>query len=286
MVRLDGVDYSHGYPGSAALNEAGQVFVCRYLAEDARGLTPEELADLTAGGIEVVVIYESVADRMLDGYAAGQSDAHYAQGLLVGLGLPAAMPIYFTADFDATPGQQAAIDAYLDGATSVIGLARVGVYGGYYVIERCVANQTAAWFWQTSAWSGGQVSVRNHLYQYAYDLEINGVACDRDLATQVNYGQASLVGVTPPKHATRHPIPLPWQTKEIGGHLFVKHGAIVTAAEEVPVLEYADPHARPVGKPLPKGKRVRVAYICAGSDGEMYYVSRGGARMFAKGFTE
>ena len=70
------------------------------------------------------------------------------------MGHPADRPIYFSCDFDAAPTDQAAIDSYLTGVADVISLDRTGVYGSYYVVQRCFDNKTAGWAWQTAAWSG------------------------------------------------------------------------------------------------------------------------------------
>ena len=105
-IVAEGVDYSTYPPGGAALKAAGKQFVVRYLADDWRGLAyqnPNEIADLKAHGIEIAVVYESAANRMLGGYAAGAVDAVYAQNVLLRRGLPADQPIYFACDFDASP---------------------------------------------------------------------------------------------------------------------------------------------------------------------------------------
>jgi Rv2525c-like, glycoside hydrolase-like domain len=95
MIAIEGVDYSATPPGSAALRAAGKRFVVRYLARDWRGITAAEVQELTAGGIDIAVVYESPEHRPLDGYEAGAQDARSAQGVLVEVGLPPTIPIYF-----------------------------------------------------------------------------------------------------------------------------------------------------------------------------------------------
>lgn len=207
MVSIEGVDYSVGAPGGAALKAAGKRFVVRYLvsmarrwAGDGRGITAAEYADLVTHGIEVAVVYEGRADRALDGREAGKVDAAYAQAALEEHGLPARMPIYFAADdFGAeTAWHFNMIDQYLGGCTEVVGLERTGVYGGIRTIRHCQQADTARWFWQTYAWSGGQVAPGIHLYQYDnYGNTINGVDVDYNRAFQENYGQASRFIVAP-----------------------------------------------------------------------------------------
>lgn len=210
----EGVDYSFARPGGAALKAAGKVFAWRYLYPDGqggKGIDASELSDLTAHGIEVPIGFESYAQRMLEGHAAGVTDANTAQAALAPAGLPTGMPIYFAADFDATPAQQAAINDYLDGVASVIGLARTGIYGGFYVVERAAQAGKAKWFFQTYAWSGGQWFSGNHLEQYLNNQNING-AVDLVRSKQDNYGQASKFGGGTPPAPTPAPTPKPGGT--------------------------------------------------------------------------
>lgn len=200
----EGLDYSWARPGGAAIRNAGRQFVVRYLYPDGqggKGLDPNELADLVNNGLEVCVVYESYVARPKEGRAAGQADATTSQQEIERLGLPKNMPVYFAVDWDAQPGEQGAIDEYLRGAASVIGADRVGVYGGYNVIDRCMNNGSAKWFWQTYAWSGGKVREGIHLYQYLNGQNING-AVDFNRTSLDNYGQASKAGQVNPSVPT------------------------------------------------------------------------------------
>lgn len=189
-----GLDYSGGRPGGAAIRAAGYDFVVRYLSKGGPALpgkllTAAEYLDLMVHGVAVVVNWETTADRMRGGYQAGVIDAQRADAQVRAVGHPTARPILFSADWDATPGDQVAIDAYLRGAASVIGAARVGVYGSFYVVRRCLDNRTAAWAWQTGAWSGGQREPRAHLYQRIGTVTVGGVECDVNEALTVDFGQ-------------------------------------------------------------------------------------------------
>lgn len=208
MSQLEGVDYSWARPGGAALKAAGKHFAVRYIpypGSAGKGLDVSELHDLTSEGIETPMVYESYANRALEGAAAGKADAQTAQGTLAPLGLPTGMPIYFAVDFDATEAQQTAIDDYLKGAASVLGADRVGVYAGYWIVKRCHDNGSAKWFWQTYAWSGGQQHPANHLYQYENGQNING-AVDLVRALQDNYGQPSQFGGAKPVDPAPAPV--------------------------------------------------------------------------------
>ncbi|HEY7485931.1 MAG TPA: glycoside hydrolase domain-containing protein [Streptosporangiaceae bacterium] len=186
-----GVDYAWGRPGAAALKRAGVKFVGRYLSHDTTGknLTLAEAKQLSAGGLWIFVVWESTAKRALAGHAAGVADAKAAEKQAHGCGMPGGRPIYFAVDFDASAAQQGAINSYLDGAASVLGRDRVGLYAGYYVIKRAFDAHKITWGWQTYAWSAGHWDKRAHVQQYSNGHKINGVGVDYDRAVKDDYGQ-------------------------------------------------------------------------------------------------
>ena len=186
-----GLDYSWARPGGATIKNAGYKFVVRYIpypGNRGKGLEKPELQDLRNHGLAVAMVFESWAARALDGRKAGQQDAAESQRQLERIGMDRTMPIYFAVDFDAREDQQAAIDEYLRGAADILGKDRIGVYGGYHVIKRCVQNKTATYLWQTYAWSGGNVHPDIHLYQYLNGQNLNG-AVDFNLSKKAYFGQ-------------------------------------------------------------------------------------------------
>ena len=199
---LLGLDYAGGRPGGAAIRAAGYSFVVRYLSDGGPSLpgkllTPAEYADLMAHDVVVAVNWETVADRMKAGYDAAVLDAPRGDAQLRAVGHGPDRPIYFSADWDATPADQAEIDDYLRGAASVIGAGRVGIYGSYWVVKRCLDNGSAAWAWQTGAWSGGNRDPRAHIYQRIGYVTVGGVQCDVNEALQDDYGQHPLGSIPP-----------------------------------------------------------------------------------------
>ncbi|TDC58379.1 DUF1906 domain-containing protein [Actinomadura sp. KC345] len=193
-----GVDYSWGRPGVAALKRAGVKFACRYLSHDTTGknLTRAEADALSDAGIWVVVVWQNTKDGPLGGRSAGEADARDAARQAVACGMPDGRPIYFAADWDASPGQQDAINAYLDGAASVLGRDRVGLYAGHGPMKRAFDAGKMAYGWQTYAWSGGRWDSRAQLRQYLNEQTINGAAVDYNRAVADDYGQWR-VGVSP-----------------------------------------------------------------------------------------
>ncbi|WP_330250418.1 DUF1906 domain-containing protein [Nocardia sp. NBC_00565] len=205
-----GLDYAAGRPGGAAIRAAGFDFVVRYLSEGGptlpgKLLTPAEADDLRANGISIVSNWETTATRMLDGYGAGIVDARAGLAQVLRCGGRPDRPIYFSADFDSTPQDQLAINAYLDGAATVLGAANVGIYGGFWSISRALDAGVAAWSWQTDAWSATFVETRRNIHQTLRQVVVNGVLCDVNEAETTDFGQWDFVqeepDVTPEQEA-------------------------------------------------------------------------------------
>ncbi|MFE3191897.1 DUF1906 domain-containing protein [Nocardia sp. NPDC059240] len=189
-----GLDYAAGRPAPSAIRAAGYDFVVRYLSDGGptlpgKLLTPAEADNLRAHGISIVSNWETTAARMLDGYGAGVTDAHSALAQVLRCGGRADRPIYFSADFDATPQQQVPINDYLNGAADVLGRANVGIYGGYWPVSRALDAGTATWAWQTVAWSGGNVDPRLALFQTGEQVTVDGVPCDVNQTDRADFGQ-------------------------------------------------------------------------------------------------
>lgn len=187
-VYMTGTD-SYGSVSGAALAGDGYGFACRYLSHDpAKNLTLGEAQDIMAHAT-LVLNWESTGYPG-NGFPQGVADAQEAQRQATALGLPGA-PIYFSIDYDAAPGDQPVIDAYFAGVASVLGLRRVGAYGGYWVIKRLFDAGGITFGWQAQAWSGGNVDPRIHILQvnsagYVY---VGATQCDLDHSLQSYIGQ-------------------------------------------------------------------------------------------------
>lgn len=197
---IEGVDYSStswsGSPNVEVLQASGKRFVGRYAVNDkspgGRGITAEEYFRMASAKIDVFLYWQTTTSWMLGGFAAGVQGAQNAQSNIIAAGMPPQTPIYFAVDFDAADWQMPAIHDCLRGCASVIGLERVGVYGGWSVIDSCSKAGTAEWFCQTLAWMYGRGwHPAAHLHQYGFNAYIDGTNCDLVRATTENYGQAS-----------------------------------------------------------------------------------------------
>lgn len=188
MARF-GLDYT-GNLSAAQHKAVGSSFACRYLSNgNSKDLDPGEAAALLKGGVDVVVVWETVGSRALQGHAAGEADARAAEAEAQRLGLPAHRPIYFAVDFDEAPSQAGAVAAYFQGVRTVLPKSAVGVYGGYWVVKRLHEAGLVGYIWQTYAWSGGQLHPAANIYQYSNGHVVAGVGVDYNRALTADFGQ-------------------------------------------------------------------------------------------------
>lgn len=184
-----GLDFSWARPSPAQLADDGYAFVCRYLSRDAsKSLSATEAAGYIANGLAVVSNWEDYAQAPLDGWDQGLADAHAAVAQHAACGGGPDDPIYFSVDFDVAPSQYAAVVSYMRAINGVIGVARTGAYGGYYVIQRLFDDGLIAYGWQTFAWSYGSWDPRAQLRQISVNDDYYGSAVDTNEAWSAAYG--------------------------------------------------------------------------------------------------
>ncbi len=171
-------------PPSAVIKAAGKSFVVRYT----RAVTAIHLAADRAAGLATVLVFESSGVDFTGGAVQGRLDAQLAQKQLAGAGLKG-QPVYFAIDAGTSLLQD--VNTYLQGCCAVLGKPNVGVYGSYSVITAALAGSWCSWFWQTYAWSNGQLNPSAHLYQYLNSQVLGGytVDLDRTVAGDADYGQ-------------------------------------------------------------------------------------------------
>ncbi len=210
-----GLDYSGGMPQVADMKAAGVAFVCRYVGyfsgynlnaiatPQGKCLTPGEAKTLLAGGMSPVSNYEWYASRPIDNgfgnrwstdqaYSAGVWDAHTGNTIHVGCGGPSTAALYLSGDWDFNTNTDGPlVAAYFKGAASVLGLARIGAYGGYWLIKYLFDNSLITYGWQTYAWSGSptQWDPRAHIQQYSNGVIMSGQSVDYDRSMKSDFGQ-------------------------------------------------------------------------------------------------
>jgi hypothetical protein len=197
MAYRKGYDYAGGRPSGAAIKASGATFVCRYLTDGGPGLPGKqllagELVDLVNNQVGVVFNYETTATFMLGGAPAGTQCAAQALAYIHQIGGPVNPIVYFSADWDESPDQQAAVNGFLTAAAQVLGGPQfVGIYGAYYVCKRALDAGVCRFMWQTEAWSGGNIDSRVNIMQRNAlgQPSVSGVQVDIDEAHTDFFGQ-------------------------------------------------------------------------------------------------
>lgn len=169
---------------AAEIRAAGYEFAGRYLVPPVgslkwKALTKAEIMAVTGAGLRLLTVWETTADRVRGGMAAGAEDGARAVKLAEEYGIPDGAAIYFAVDYDARAGDYGTIEGYLKGARAQLGGKwRVGVYGSFGVIEEMAKRNAADCFWQCVAWSGGKKSEHRHVYQAKFGQRVADVAVD------------------------------------------------------------------------------------------------------------
>jgi autotransporter-associated beta strand protein len=191
-----GVDYSFASPSPSSLQAAGSSFAVRYVSSsgNSKNIGLSEAQSLLAGGQQIIIVSETTGTEMESGESQGVIDANAAVTEAEAAGAPSNFFCYFACDFDASSSQYSTIDAYLQGAASVMGVSRVGIYGSSYVVSQAIAGGYASKGWQTVAWSNGNEYSGNTLFQYAGVNFLSG--CDVDVGIGSNWGQWTPAGLS------------------------------------------------------------------------------------------
>lgn len=189
---IKGLDFAWAHvPLDAVAKYVGNGgFVCRYASDDlSKDLSWAEAKAYAARGVWSVLVYETTTSRATAGFVAGQVDAAKARTRAKLLHMPDDRPIFFAVDFDAAGPE---VLQYFKGLVDILGLARVGVYGGIRACSYLWRVKLVSYIWQTYAWSGGSWTTPTHIRQVKNDIVIGGVGCDADEAypdKNGDYGQ-------------------------------------------------------------------------------------------------
>lgn len=190
MARLQGFDYTNHNMSVSTLKANNIKFVCRYLSDHVNGnwkdLRADEVRRYGQAGVGIVSNWE-VHGRPSNTVSAGEHDARHALAQAKGLGMPDGRPIYFSIDYDASPGSH---NNYCKGLKNVLGLARVGLYGPADLIQQLHSSGLIAWGWRTAATGWGGSSTKNcQIVQYHNGVTRGGIDVDLDYSTVSDVGQ-------------------------------------------------------------------------------------------------
>jgi len=164
---------------ATALREAGFVYVARYLGESWKTFDQKEAAAIQAAGLQLISIFQKSANHSAYfNEKQGKLDGKEAQKYAEGVGQPKGTAIYFAIDFDVQPKDKKKILSYIDGVKSGLKDYQLGIYGSCYVMEALKGQ--VDYYWQTYAWSRGEICDFIHMYQYENNVRVAGVLIDRN----------------------------------------------------------------------------------------------------------
>jgi hypothetical protein len=190
------------------LRSMGMSFVGRYLGPASWGktITRSEADALLAAGLSILLCYETSAERMRGGAAAGEIDGLNARNYAQDLGLPAGTTIYFACDYNAPTGDLILCESYIRAAQAALGgIYEAGVYGPEKVVSFLSERGACDKFWQCVAWSNQFLPVAN-VRQYAWqgDARAKAMAAACGIAAVDLDAGEDLRGLWRPKETATH----------------------------------------------------------------------------------
>lgn len=173
------LDYSAAKLSGQTIKNAGYGGVIRYIDSRDRlrtkHTTPAEYASHKQAGIDVMLVMQNTTTDADGGWNTGVANAKRALDGAQYIGYSG--PIFFTNDRTTVPNASA-WKSYLDGASSVLGVNRVGAYGFGNAMDLAVGHAT--YFWQ----AGRRADVRSQVHVYQDNntqVTVGGITCDRNL---------------------------------------------------------------------------------------------------------
>lgn len=170
---VKGVDYSFARPDIQMLVNRGIKHAGRYLYRTVqsnglpnKGISRQEWDDLKGSGIEPWFFYEEDVTDPIKGFEVGRVQALRAEEHRDREGLPD-LPIHFPVDHDAVADEIPEILKGLEGAATIVGPSRVGVYGEFDVVKAAFDAGVVQYACQTYAWSSGRWDSRATTQQWA-----------------------------------------------------------------------------------------------------------------------
>lgn len=163
-----------------ALKAMGYGFAGRYLVPEgySKALTRAEAEAICAAGLRLLTVWETTADRVKGGAAAGAVDGARALACARALDMPSDGIIYFAVDYNAASTEMGVIEAYLRAARAQTEQYEIGVYGSYAVIEEMALRDVCRGYWQCVAWSQGKKSPALNVYQAEWGKAAAGISVD------------------------------------------------------------------------------------------------------------
>jgi hypothetical protein len=197
-----------------SLRQAGFQGAVRYAAAG-RGnvnITAAEYHDLQANGISVAIVCEHEAEWLIaPGITQRVKDSI---AVARAAGIPDGVT-YLACDFDVTNGGPTApgskgerqMQAVRASIVAALPLGEIGFYGSYYAIDWLENHGIhLPYYWQTAAWSHGQLHPKACLFQRAQSQHVAGVDVDINDILKPDWGARQKL----PPPPTPKPTPKPW----------------------------------------------------------------------------
>lgn len=211
-----GIDYSYARPDLGSLPPEIR-FVARYGSHTpAKNISGIEAAGIALSGRELVLVWETTANRVLSGHVGGVDDGHAARQIADGIGYTGLW--YWAVDFDIQSPQFDVAEEYGIGFAEGYGCTKAdcGPYGGLSFVDEMLRRGFGI-AWQTVAWSHGQVSVAADIYQ-RLNPTIPVPGTDEDVALRTSGASLIVVPNTPANNAVPDALGSDGQR-----NLFVRH---------------------------------------------------------------
>lgn len=182
MKQLNGVDcVTEIYQTLAeGLKENGIEYVGRYLGNSWKSIKEKECDALINAGLKIISIWET--NPTFAAYftkSQGSADAKMASAFASSIGQKEGSAIYFAVDFDAQAWDMKGILNYFAGIREELDkIYKAGVYGSYDVLKMLHSNNAADYYWQTGAWSRGNVASFIDILQFNFNQPLLGIQVD------------------------------------------------------------------------------------------------------------
>jgi len=162
------------------LRSEGFEYVARYLGNSWKSFDKTEVTAIKAAGLKLISVFQKSANHAA--YfteAQGVADAEEAMKYATAVDQPRGTAIYFAVDFDSQSSHTKAIRTYFNAVKKTLKDYKLGVYGSYTTVQ--AVKELVDYYWQTYAWSRGEVADFIHMHQYENDVKVAGVAIDRNI---------------------------------------------------------------------------------------------------------
>ncbi|WEG14014.1 DUF1906 domain-containing protein [Pullulanibacillus sp. KACC 23026] len=163
------------------LKSEGITHIGRYLSDNWKGLTKDEVQAISDAGLNIVSIFESNPTKSSYFTAdQGRADAQAASKYANDLGQPHGTAIYFAVDYDAQGKDLGAILDYFNALADNLKDYKLGAYGSYAVLSYLKQHSRVEFYYQTYAWSHDQVCDFTNFYQHQNEVQVAGLWVDLD----------------------------------------------------------------------------------------------------------